>query len=77
VGEQEPVFWIMQSLAYIDYSREAFVKESMLVMHYSKGGLTVGDLERMPFNIFEMYVDEAIRIQNEQTKNNEGDIKHG
>ena len=48
----------------------------MLVMHYSKGGLTLEELKEMPFNIFEKFIDEAIRIQNEQN-NNENKIRRG
>lgn len=58
----------MRSLQYIDYNMDAFVKESMLAMHYSKGGLTEEGLREMPFDIFELYVNEALRIQKEQQK---------
>lgn len=61
----------MESIQYIDFNMDAFVKESMLAMHYSKGGLTLEELRDMPFDIYEMYVKEAIRIQEDMKSGNE------
>lgn len=67
----------MRSLQYIDYSIDVFIKESMLVMHYSKGGLNLSDLESMPFDIFEKYVDEAVRIQELMMKDSNQELRRG
>lgn len=77
MGEQEPVFWLMRSIQYIDYSIDIFIKEAMLVMHYSKGGLDLKEIERMPFDIFEKFVDEANRIQDLMSDNKDPEIRKG
>lgn len=67
MGEQNPFFWLIGAIEYIDFSWEVFIKESFLVMTYTKGGITMEQLEQMPFDRYEKCVNEAIRIQNEAT----------
>ena len=56
------------SFKYIDFNKDIFVKESVLVMTYTKGGVTLKNLELMPFVDYEKYLQEAIRIQNLDSK---------
>ena len=67
---------MIESLQYLDYTTDMFVKESMLVMYFSKGGLDYKSLRDMPFDTFEKFVDESVRIQNEN-QNNNGKLRRG
>lgn len=62
----------MDSLLFIDYDKRAFIKESFLVMHYSKGGFSQKALNEIPFDDFKLCVEEAVRIQDMQEENNDG-----
>jgi len=55
--------WLSKSLAYIDYTKEIFIKEAFLIMFYTKGGINLTLLENMPFDDFFLFLQEAERIQ--------------
>jgi len=54
---------LSESLCYIDYTKEIFVKEAFLIMYYSKGGLNLTMLENMDLSYFHLFLKEAERIQ--------------
>lgn len=58
----------MGAIKYIDFTWDALVQESYVAMTYSKGGLTSEELKSMPFDKYEKYIKEAIRIQELQTQ---------
>jgi hypothetical protein len=60
--------WLVDAFKYIDFNYEILTKESCLVMYYTKGGLPLSELGKLPFNRYEMFVEEAIRIQEEINK---------
>lgn len=55
---------IIDAIRFVDYDVESYIKESFLVMHYTKGGLNLKDLDIMPFDEFRIWIKEATRIQN-------------
>lgn len=63
VGELSEISWMIESLKYIDFSKEALIKESFLVMHFSKGGFDFETLCTIPFDDFKLSVKEALRIE--------------
>ena len=67
---QSRLNWLVTSFLYIDYDKRSFIKESVLVMYYTKGGLQQERLESMPFDDFMLYVEEANRIQEQQNEDN-------
>jgi hypothetical protein len=64
---------IVKGIGFIDYDLSAYIKESFLVMHYTKGGLSIDELDHIPFDEFRMWVGEAVRIQNMILKNQNGE----
>lgn len=62
------ISWLVSGFNYIDYDKESFIKESFLVMYYTKGGMNYETLFKMPFDDFLLYVKEATRIQTEFNK---------
>ena len=56
-------FVITDAVKFVDYDTESYIKESFLVMHYTKGGLTLKDIDTMPFSEFKVWIKEATRIQ--------------
>ena len=67
---QSRLNWLVTSFLYIDYDKRSFIKESVLVMYYTKGGLQQERLESIPFDDFTLYVEEANRIQELQNEDN-------
>jgi hypothetical protein len=58
----------MDAWNYIDFDFDMFIKESVLVMYYTKGGISLKELRELPFHLYEKYVEEAIRIQDMMNK---------
>lgn len=63
-------FWLTDAFYFIDFSTEVLVKESFLVMYYTKGGVTLKELKNLPFNEYEMFVKEALRLQKLEEQGN-------
>lgn len=62
------MFWLTDALLYLDIDLDNYIRESFLIMHYSKGGITKKELAEMSFKIFEKYLRIALEIQTEMNK---------
>jgi hypothetical protein len=73
-----PILWMAESIKYIDYDLETYLSEAYLVMYYSKGGVSLSNIENTPLDIFEMHIKEAKRIQAiTEKEENKPDYRHG
>lgn len=62
----------------VDYNKETYIKESIMIMYYTKGGVTKKDIDNMSLDEIDMYLKEVSRIQSESMKGIEdNDIRHG
>jgi len=57
------LFWLTDAIRYIDFTKDIFIRESVVMMYYTKGGLDIQTIFDLPFNEYEVYLDEAIKIQ--------------
>jgi len=62
---------MLNSMNYLDFSKEALLIESFMIGHYSKGGFSYDVLKDLPFNEYEILVKEAIRVSKLNDKKEE------
>ena len=65
--------WLSDSILLLDYDKVSFIKEAFLVMYYTRGGTSLDRLEKMPFDEFALFVEEAFRIHNLSADQNLGE----
>lgn len=58
------LLWLIQSLEFIDFSREVLIQESFATSFYSKGGFDYNTIKDFPFDEYEIVIKETNRIKN-------------
>lgn len=53
------------------------MQEAFLIMYYSKGGFTHKELSELKFDLYEIAVKEALRIQTLENKKQGPEINNG
>jgi len=67
-GRSHEVTWLLEAIKFIDFTKENFIKESFLIMYYTKGGINKKELDGMPFDEYEIWLKEAIIVQENLTE---------
>jgi hypothetical protein len=54
---------LIKSISNIDFTPEAFLKESILICRETKGGFTFRDIKDLDYDEYLLVVNEADRLQ--------------
>jgi hypothetical protein len=70
-GDSEKyTWWLFESLAYIDFSKEVLFEESLAIYHYLNGYYRKDDIENMFFDEYEKVIKKVKEIK--QDRDNAG-----
>lgn len=68
---------MIQSLEFIDFTKEILIQEAFAASFYSKGGFDYNTLKDFPFDEYEIVMKETNRVKTEMEKENENNTADG